>query len=512
MWQDSVKNFRDKHFLFWEDQKFTYQEFDASVNQLANGLLRIGIEKGDRVCAFLNNGSEMIHAFLATAKIGAIFVPINIAFREKETMFLINNCKAKMIITENDFLEMILSVRDSCPSLLYIVGISSNPISSKVKSLKEIIQKGAMTPPPLPDLQMNDLQILLYTSGTTGNPKGVMCQQNYWHIIGRRTQPPLGYDESDRLLIYVPLFHNLGLHLLTVMIMVGGTVILVDRWHPTKFWEWVNRYHINRTFFLGFTVYTLTQNPKSGDPLTHPIKKCMAAVRGIEEETLKEFYDRFRIPLLGTYGFTEFPYVTNATGGDSIKKSNTVGTESPGVEMRLIDDDGNEVPIGEIGEILLRGKSGTLGYFNDPEATSQLIDPSGWYHTGDLAYKDEDGYYYFCDRKKDMIRRSGENISSAEIEGVLLTHPDISDAAVIGVPDKIRGQEVKAYVVPKLGVKLTPEKIWSYCETELAYFKIPRYIELRDSLPKTKTQKTQKFVLRKEKEDLTDGCFDRTPR
>jgi acyl-CoA synthetase (AMP-forming)/AMP-acid ligase II len=207
---------------------------------------------------------------------------------------------------------------------------------------------------------------------------------------------------------------------------------------------------------------------------------------------------------------TEFAYVTNATHEDSIRKPNTVGRVSTGLEIKLVDDDDAEVPNGQIGEILVRGESGTLGYYNDAETTAKLIDKENWYHTGDLAYKDEEGYYFFCDRKKDMLRRSGENISSAELEGILLRHPDIADVAIIGVPDRIRGQEVKAYIVPNSGVSLSPEAVWAHCEKEMAYYKIPRYLEFRESLPKTKTQKTQKFVLRKEKGDLTEGCFDRT--
>jgi acyl-CoA synthetase (AMP-forming)/AMP-acid ligase II len=170
---------------------------------------------------------------------------------------------------------MLLSIQDACPSLQRIVSVSEGSLPNPVKSLKEILDPKEPPSSSFPELQTKDLLILLYTSGTVGNPKGVMCQQNYWHIhiIGRRTRPPLEYDESDRMLVYVPLLHNLGLHLLTVVVIVDGTVVLVGHWHSTQFWDWVKNYNVHRTFFLGFTVYTLTQNPKTEDPKTHPIKK-----------------------------------------------------------------------------------------------------------------------------------------------------------------------------------------------------------------------------------------------
>lgn len=512
MWRQTVQRYGDKVFLYWQDRKYTYGDFDTITENLAKGLLNTGIQKGDSVCALLNNGPEIIQIMLATAKVGAIFVPVNVAFLEKETAYIVNNCNAKMMITESGFMDMILTIRPACPSLKYVVHTSEETDLPDVISWWEVLNsKGSDRQEPS-DLDMKDIQILLYTSGTTGNPKGVMCQQNYWHIIGQRTAPPLEYEESDRMLVYVPLFHNLGLHLVTVMVMVGGSVVLVDRWHPTQFWEWVRSYDVNRTFFLGFAVYTLTQISQEEDPLTHPIRKCMSAVRGIEQRTLDDFYERFRIPLLNTYGLTEFPYVTNATYQDSIQKPNTVGKASAGLEIQLVDDRGMRVGVGEPGEILIRGESGTLGYYNDPENTVLLIDRNGWYHTGDLATVDQDGYYYFADRKKDMLRRSGENISSAELEGVLMRHEHISDAAVIGIPDKARGQEVKAYIVPEPGSSLTPDDVWAYCDKEMARYKVPRYIQFKDSLPKTRTQKTRKFMLRKEAQELAEGCFDRNER
>ena len=509
MWRQTVERCRGKDFLFWQDRTFSYGEFDEITETLAMGFLDTGIQKGDSICAFLNNGPEIIQTLLASAKIGAIFVPVNVAFLEKETSYIVNNCNARMIITESGFMDMIPSIRAACPSLEHVVLTSDKTDLPGVIPWSEVLRHKGPGPQEAIDLDVKDIQILLYTSGTTGNPKGVMCQQNYWHIIGQRTQPPLEYEENDRMLVYVPLFHNLGLHLVTVMVMVGGSVILVDRWHPTRFWEWVREYNVNRTFFLGFAVYTLTQISKKEDPEKHPIKKCMSAVRGIEQRTLDEFYERFRIPLLNTYGLTEFPYVTNATYEDSIHKPNTVGKASAGLEMKLVDDRGAIVPVGDIGEIQIRGESGTLGYYNDPENTELLIDSAGWYHTGDLAYMDQDGYYFFADRKKDMLRRSGENISSAELEGILIRHVKIVDAAVIGVPDKARGQEVKAYIVPEPGSGLTPDAVWAYCDKEMAGYKVPRYIEFRDSLPKTRTQKTRKFMLRKEAQNPSERCFDR---
>lgn len=516
--EEAARKYGENAFVYYKGQKISFQKVNNLSNMIANAFLAADIKKGDRVAVMLLNRPEFLYIWFGLNKIGASIVPLNTALTIYEVEYQLNHSESRIFVTDKEHRESLNKLWDKCPLLQKIILLDSDLKPEKGELFSEFMEN---QPVNLKDVEIksDDEAAILYTSGTTGNPKGCIEDQFYYLNTGKIYVREHLITSADRILTPLPLFH-MNAQTLSVMgaLLTGAGLILVDRFHPSTWWKEIRENKATIFHYLGVIPSMLMSLPEKNDDYNPATLFGVGA--GVAKNIHEKFEKRFNVQLLEVFGSTE-------SGGGGIfltgrrLKDRKVGTASfgpvlPEVEARIVDYEGNEVPHGRVGELVTRSsdthnprKGYFKGYLKDPDATEKAWS-NGWFHTGDYCKRDEEGCFYFVDRKKDMVRRSGENISSSEVEGAILLHPKISDVAVIPVPDKLRVEEIKAYIVPVEKEDLKPEEVITWCEERLAYFKIPRYIEFRKNLPKTATQKIQKVVLKKEKDDLTEGCWDRT--
>jgi crotonobetaine/carnitine-CoA ligase len=495
-----------KTYLYFEDQEVSYQSFNAQVNRAAHGFLHLGVRKGDKVCLMLPNCPEFLYAWLGLAKIGGIMVPINTAFKSEEACYILQHSEAKALVVAQPFCEMIDGIRGGCGQLEEVVCLGPKALPKAI-TFQEMMEAGPATRPEVTVLPQ-DLASIMYTSGTTGYPKGVMHTQETYVMTGQGFALWTGATKEDRFMACLPLFHaNSQVYHTMGSLAIGASLILVERFSASRFWDQVRRYGATHVTCLAAMLHIFMKQPRTEQDRDNPLRVVFGGP--VTEEMYQELEGRFGFTILEGFGLTECFFGTiNPIQGQ--RKIGSVGLPRwhprPGFrnEVRVVDEEDREVPRGVVGEIVLRNPCLMKGYYKEPEKTAEVL-KGGWLHTGDNGRMDEEGYLYFVDRKKDMVRRRGENISSLEVEMVINRHPKVLESAVIGVPSELGEEEVKAYVVPEPGQSLLPQEIVEWCRERLAYFKVPRFIAFRDTLPKTPTQRVQKYLLRQEAQE---GCFD----
>lgn len=505
IFEKSVNRNPDKIFFISKDKRKTYKDFLATVNRVANGFLSLGIRKGDKIAILLPNCLEFPYSWLAANVIGAVMVPVNTRFVAEEIKYILNHSEARALVTAKRHLEGIEAIRKDLAHLEMIFTIDENnendalPYATLLDNPTEL--KGT-------DISGEDLAVILYTSGTTGNPKGCMASHDYFVHLAKVQADLFQLSEKDRVLTAQP-FYYMDPQWNTLMVMTrNATLVLAEKFSTSTFWDDIRHYNISCFYCIGSMTSFLYNMPPSDQDKRHNLR--MVQTSGISPHIHEKWEKRFNVPVYEIYASTE----TTADIAVRLDMDRKVGTKCIGRpleyrEIKVVDENGSEVRDGSVGEILVkRGRGMMQGYYKDPGSTEKAF-RGGWFHSGDLAYKDDDGDYHFVGRKKDIIRRGGENVSAAAVEHVIVNHPEVMDAAVIPVPDNIRGEEIKAYMVLKEGGTATYEEIAEYCEENLGAFKVPRYYEFRESLPKTPSERVQKRKLIEEKEDLTEGCYDR---
>jgi carnitine-CoA ligase len=503
--ETSVSRTPDKVLFAFKDQQVTYSEVLRTVSRIANGFLKLGIKKGDRVAILLPNCLEFPFCWLAANMIGAVMAPVNNRFLMGEAKYILNHSEAKLLVTSSENLEMIGEIRSGLKFLDHIINIDNHGREEGIP-YSDLLETSAVLPPA--SIEEEDLAVLLYTSGTTGNPKGCMASHYYCVNLADIEARLFDLGDEDRVYTAQP-FYYMDPQWNTLMVMTrNATLAFAEKFSTSKFWDEIRRYGVTCFYCIGSMTSFLFNMPPSELDKSHNLK--LVQTSGIHPRMHKAWEERFNVPVYEVYASTETACDIAVTPHMDRK----VGTACIGRpvyyrEAKIVDENEAEVKPGEVGEIVLKRARGMMtGYYKDPEATEHAF-RGGWFHSGDLAYKDEDGDYHFVGRKKDIIRRGGENISAPSLEQVLMSHPKIIDAAVIPVPDKIRGEEVKAYVVLKPNEAADYQEIVSFCEQNMAAFKVPRYYEFRESLPKTPSERVQKRKLIEEKPDLTQGTYDR---
>ena len=506
---ERAKSHPDELALIFRDQRWNYAEFEGEVDRLANGFRKIGVKHGDRIAFVLPNCAEFLFAVFAATRIGAVFVPLNPQYTAEEAEYVLHHSEASLCLTSPELLPLIDTVRGNCPDLTQVI-VTGAARASTAMSWERFLS-GVTGKAPQAAIDPEDLASITYTSGTTDRPKGVMLTQYAYAFAPRMRAEGLGWNENDRVLCVLPLFHvNALCHTCIAMLSVGGSIVLAEKFSASRFWDEVREYGVTTSSLMRTIPQILLSLPEKPEDRNNPLRLIVTL---LSPEMHLRFEERFDCKGVPSYSLTEDILSIIGPPGMPKEKLGSSGVPlAPEVHrVEIHDETGRALPPRQPGEIVKQSPVVMKGYYKNPGATAKAL-KNGWLYTGDRGYLDEDGYLYFVDRVKDMVRRGDENISSEEVERVLNSHPAVAESAVIAVPDHIRGEEVKAYIVlkaPATPESVPPREIWSFCEPHLAAFKVPRYLEYRSELPKTPSSKVQKNLLREESKQGINRFFDR---
>lgn len=482
----------EKVFLYFRDLEVSYRQLDEITNRVANGLAALGFQKGDKVCLLLPNCPEFVSLFLGAPKLGVVLVPLNVLLKAEEVQYIVNNSDATAIVAEARFWPLIEAIRPGCPNVKNLVMVGEAERAG-------VIPFSRLLAAPASDVKVEvnpeDDMGIIYTSGTTGKPKGVVLTQENYYVNSWQGVTVSGMKSDERALCILPLFHVNGQVVTVLMpLQAGASLILTEGFSPKTFFENIARYRA--TTFSGVpTVYSILLNwPEADQYDLSSLRMCICGAAPMPVEVFTQFEEKFNAKIIEGYGLSEGTCASTINPVEGKRKVGSIGLPFPGQDVRIFDEHDRELPPGQVGEIVIRGRNVMKGYYKNPEATAETL-RNGWLHTGDLGYCDEDGYFYIVGRKKEMIIRGGVNIYPKEIEEVLYRHPKVKEAAVIGLPDKIWGEEVGCCLVLKEGEQWNREDVIAYCQEHLADFKCPRQVFFVDSFPKTATGKIQKHLL-----------------
>ena len=489
----AVEKFRDQPYLQFYDQAITYGEFAGRVDTLANGLEKAGFKKGDFIHVYVQNRPEVLISYFAIQKIGAIAGPINGWWKANEVEYLLNDSKGRGLIIEDQYMSVLDEIRSNCPALELVIEIGESPREEHV-SYGALMEESPDTPVTC-DSDIDDTAYIFYTSGTTGNPKGVLLSHKNVLADVDGVSKGLNLGTGMTVLCFLPLFHVNAMLTCVSSIVKGHQIVLRKTFSASEFWEVVDKFKVNFWSAVPAVYQILLTDPGRQKYDISSLKFGVCGAAPLTKETMTRFEETFNIPIVEGYGLTEATCVSTINPRDGLRKVGSIGLALPGQIVKIVDEDGNECPSGESGEILIGGDVVMKGYYNQPEETEEAV-VDGFLRSGDVGYKDEDGYIFIVDRVKDMIIRGGENIYPKEIDNLLATHPKITEGATIGVPDKTMGEEIKAFIVPS-DDSLTEEEVIRFCKDKLADFKVPKYVEiLEDDFPRNPIGKVLKKVLK----------------
>lgn len=486
MLAEAARKFKNRTYLIFEGRNYSYAEVNRITDRVAAGLAALGVKKGDHVAILMENCPEFIFAWFGLAKIGAIEAPFNPFHKGKLLEYLINYSDAEILVISSSFIEEIAAIQDSLTTVKRVLihgGFQDRPFK-KIEAIpySRLLESSATA--PVADVSYKDTMALMFTSGTTGPSKGVLITHNQGFFVASQYLNANGAKKGACGYGYIPLFHEapqFGLVLGTMLI--GGTTVITRNFSPPTFWDEVRKYNCTMSGLFEVVVKILLMAPEQPDDADNPMQ--VFATAHISPESQQAFSKRFGVKLVNIYGLTEGDATIYTMHNDIVPGS--FGRPRGYFDVKLFDANDHEVPPGAMGELVLRPKQPYTifqGYYKMPEKTVEAF-RNLWWHTGDLAYQDKKGNYYFVGREKDMIRRGDENISSLEVERVVESHPAVKECAAVAVKSDIWGEEVKIVVVCKEGQKVDPADLIAWCDERMAYFMIPRYIEFATSIPRT---------------------------
>lgn len=465
-------------------RSFTYREMNSRANRLANWLRDgAGIKKGDRVAILAHDGVEHLDTFFACGKLGAIHAPLNWRLHWRELLEIMQDTTPSVLIFSDEFKEAAQQIANASDSIHHVLHIDGDGLPNSRYFEKTLIDS-QLRPVITEEITEEDIACLIFTGGTTGLPKGAQISHR---MIGWNTLNTIIHDlrHGDITVNTFPLFHTGGLLVYTTpLLILGGTVVLMRRFRPDKLLNLLQDYAA--TVYAGVpTMYQMMMNARNWDDADlSSLRFCTSGGAPLPVKLVEAFQEQKGIQFKQGFGMSEFgPGVFALAQDDAIRKAGSIGRPNFFVDARIVNEDNHKVPSDTIGELVLRGPSLSSGYFNKPEESAEAIDTEGWFHTGDLATCDEEGYFFIVDRKKDLFISGGENIYPAEIENVIYKHADVDMCAVVGLPDEKWGEVGKAFVVLKPEATLTERTLLDFLQHHLAGYKVPRYIEFVDSLP-----------------------------
>jgi fatty-acyl-CoA synthase len=486
--------------------RLTYREFGERADRLSNALEALGIRRGDRVAWMGYNSHRLLEAYYGVVQMGAVLLPLNIRLTPAELAFILNDSESVALFYDNDFLPVVEALRPQAKTIRQYIPLEPGTGKDGLEYEKLL---GAAAPDyrPPADIKDDDLAELFYTSGTTGNPKGVMMTHRNLYLHGLQVMAALGVKDSTVQLHTIPLFHVNGWGTPHTITCAGGRHVMVKKFDPVEVLELIQRERVTHFSMVPTMAIALINHPSLGEYDLSSLEYVMIGGAASPPELIRDVEKRLGCRCYAGYGMTETtPVCTVAFLKDHLKdlpdeerwrRQAMTGYPIPGVEIEIVDSNDNPLPHDgkSVGEIVVRADNVMAGYWRLPEDTAQIM-RNGWLHTGDMAIVDEEGYFLIVDRKKDIIISGGENISSIEVEKAVYAHPAVLECAVIAVPDERWGEVPKALVVLKPGHSATEQEIIDHCRSILPGFKVPKSVEFFDSLPKGGTGKILKRELR----------------
>lgn len=508
--EDRAQRNAERIFLRFKDQSFTYDEMNRYANRCANALINHGVVKGDKISIMLANCPEYIHIWFGSAKMGAVEVPINTSYKGEFLRHIVDQSDSKVFFIDREYLDRVKIIEDALPKIKKVVVLGGfkkeEAAGYKIPTISFEEFFNAPDTPVDVKIYPSDPQNIIYTSGTTGLSKGALGPHKCWITVAEQLLPLREGGRDDIFYTFMPLYHMNG-QCLTVItaLLAEAQVVLSDKFSASRFWDDIRRCGATQFNYLGAVIPILAKQPEKPEDIDNPVKIAFGA--GCPQNVMDVFEKRFGLKCMEGFGMTEIGIPIHTTLYD--RRPGSCGQALPIYEIKLVDDYDNEVPVGEPGEIVFRPKEPftmMLEYYNMPDKTLETY-RNLWFHTGDLAKRDEDSYYYYIDRKKDSLRRRGENISSFEVETAINTNPKILESAAVAVRAEMPEDEVKICVVLKPGEKMTPEELIEFAVERMPYFAVPRFVEFMDSLPKTPTERVQKYLLKEA--GITSNTWDR---
>ena len=491
----------------------TYEQLSERVDQLARGMLELGVGKGDKVGLWMPNIPEWVVAYYAIARIGAVVVPMNTRYKTHEVEYILDNSEATTLFAVAafagiDYISMIGDIRGDLPNLKHVIVVGEP--GADMHGFDETVDLGAgkLSDKLLADREAQcapgDNVFILYTSGTTGSPKGAMLSHHNIAKNAEQVTEVLHASEKDVFLLAVPFFHCFGCVMgIAGSIRWGAAMVPMEIFRPKPALELVERFGVSVLYGVPtMFVLELEENRKGkadgGAYDVATLRTGIMAGAPCPIEVMKGTMEELHCNVSIAYGLTEAsPVITMTRFDDPVERRvETVGRALDDIEVKICDDDRRPLATDEMGELACRGYNVMLGYYRAPEVTAQSIDEDGWLYSGDLATMDADGYVKIVGRKKDMLICGGFNVYPAEIEEYLFTHPKVQNVSVIGMPDDVFGEVAAAYIIPREGETIDPQEIVDFCAGEIANFKVPRYVKIVDDFPMTQSGKVQKFRLR----------------
>lgn len=507
--EESAQERPEHTAIIFGEMKLSYAAVNAAANQVANGLASLGIRKGDKVALSCPNLPFFPIVYYGILKLGAVVVPLNVLLKAREIAYHLQDSDSRAYFCFEGSAELPMgrmghaAFQDSeaCEHFFILTADpSARPPIEGTKTLGMLMHN---QPPAFATVQTSadDTAVILYTSGTTGQPKGAELSHMNMMMNARLSDNMYERHPDDVYLVSLPLFHSFGQTVqMNTGFYRGVTLSLQPRFDPEEALAIMERDNV--TLFAGVpTMYWAMLNvPKAEErfdleKIASNLRLCASGGSAMPVEVMKAFDAKFMVKILEGYGLSETSPIASFSRTDRVRKPGSIGLPVWGVEMRILDEEDKEVPVGELGEIVISGHNVMKGYYKRPDATAEAF-RNGWFHTGDIGKVDEDGYFYVVDRVKDMVIRGGFNIYPREVEEVLMTHPAVSLAAVIGVPDEQYGEEIKAFIVLNEGARATEDEIIAWSKESMAAYKYPRHVEFRDTLPMNATGKILKTELR----------------